>query len=666
VFPGSTIDDLNDVFVNNGNPINLIPLNGSLFFSADSDSGRELWKSDGTADGTVLVKDIRPGSSSADVGNLTNVNGLLFFNATDASGQGLWKSDGTAAGTTLVHGHSAPGSLTNLNGTLIFVDHGDGISGFELWKSDGSEAGTVLVKDILPGSGGSAPSHLTVANGNLFFTANDTIHGSELWKSDGTEAGTVLVKDVNVGAGSSNPLGANIFTTEPPLTVVDGTVFFSADDGVHGRELWQSDGTAAGTFLIQDIFPGISGSGPLGETNVNGRLYFSAKDGVNGYNPWVLANEPVILAVDTNTLNTDLQVAVADVLSATTGTGAAPSPVVLTVGQSELSAVVDAVEGLSPNVSGTAITVVVNLADGDYSGQTIAVPAGIRLVIDGAGGNITFEGHSPAFTVVSGDVRLTGLTFVNSTDASTILVSGGSVIIRDSVISETTGGTRAAIEVTGGAANLGTPTALGGNTFLLNGPGEFVRNTTANSIPAYGNVFQREANTIATDIEIGPQQRLIFDESSGELALTSTVVTVDIDLRPASLNIDQNGAISLVIFGSSLFDVSQVNTASLKLAGVAIDVFNHTLVDDNKDGTNDLSLTFRTSDALKAALTAIYSDLLLEDAADDGSYAAKQNALISLDGAFGEFGQEFSGSDSAKLFLAGNSLRTLLTSLGIS
>jgi hypothetical protein len=102
----------------------------------------------------------------------------------------------------------------------------------------------------------------------------------------------------------------------------------------------------------------------------------------------------------------------------------------------------------------------------------------------------------------------------------------------------------------------------------------------------------------------------------------------------------------------------------MKLAGVSIDVFNQSLSDANGDGYADLVVSFRTSEALKTALTSMYSELLVDDA-EDGEYSTRQDAIIALDGAFGEFGQEFHGSDSTNLFLAGKSLKTLLQSLGI-
>src|SRR5262249_53417285 len=116
----------------------------------------------------------------------------------------------------------------------------------------------------------SDPSYLTAANGVLMFAAGDATHGYELWRSDGTAAGTYMVKDIVPGSSGSNPQN---------LIVVGGRLYFTADDGVHGRELWTSDGTAAGTYMLQDIDPGSAASNPLSFYNSNGNLYFTANDG---------------------------------------------------------------------------------------------------------------------------------------------------------------------------------------------------------------------------------------------------------------------------------------------------------------------------------------------------------------------------------------------------
>ena len=140
-------------------------------------------------------------------------------------------------------GNSSPFELTNVNGTLFFQANGgwapSGSPTAGLWKSDGTANGTVLVKDIRPG-GASSPRELTVLNGTVFFTADDGVHGLELWKSDGSEAGTVLVKDIMLGGETSNARS---------LTNVNGTLLFAADDGTPGgRKLWKSDGTEEGIY----------------------------------------------------------------------------------------------------------------------------------------------------------------------------------------------------------------------------------------------------------------------------------------------------------------------------------------------------------------------------------------------------------------------------------
>src|SRR5262249_40965049 len=156
---------------------------------------------------------------------------------------------------------------------------------------DGTTGGTMMVKDIFPGMhrqydsygnwwyvpNSSNPEQLTSVNGTLFFVANDGTHGRELWRSDGTEGGTTLVKDISAGS-STGKLES--------LTDVNGTLFFAANDGTTGWELWRSDGTPAGTVRIKDIRPGATGSYPTNLTNVNGTLFFTADDGTNGVELW--------------------------------------------------------------------------------------------------------------------------------------------------------------------------------------------------------------------------------------------------------------------------------------------------------------------------------------------------------------------------------------------
>ena len=258
--------------------------NALLYAATTSDAGTELWKTDGTAAGTTLLKDINPGTSSSSPSNLTLFNGLTYFTATDAvNGMELWKTDGTSAGTVLVKdifsggSGSVPTSLRVMNGVLFFAAK-DGTYGTELWRSDGTTAGTTMVKNIHP-SIASNPAQLLAVGTTLFFTALDGSTGTELWKSDGTAAGTVQVKDVWSGASSSSI---------SLMTAAGSLVFFTANDGANGSELWVSDGTGAGTFMVKDInaTAANTGSSIASLRAVGPIMMFTANDGVSGTELW--------------------------------------------------------------------------------------------------------------------------------------------------------------------------------------------------------------------------------------------------------------------------------------------------------------------------------------------------------------------------------------------
>ena len=127
-----------------------------------------------------------------------------------------------------------------------------------------SASEATLVRDIKP-IGGSDPWWLVKAGEQVFFCANDGEHGRELWVSDGTAVGTRLVKDIRPGTRGSQP---------DTLTPVASRVYFTAHDGSHGRELWVSDGTAAGTRMVKDLNRGSKGSWTMGIIGVGDRAYF--------------------------------------------------------------------------------------------------------------------------------------------------------------------------------------------------------------------------------------------------------------------------------------------------------------------------------------------------------------------------------------------------------
>jgi len=273
----------------------LTAVGDTLYFDAlDGVHGVELWRSDGTRRGTKMVRDIRPNagrwSSGSHPTDLSRVGQVLFFIANDGThGYELWRSNGTARGTRLVRdirpGETGLLGATDITGVggVAFLRAGDGTHGEELWRSDGTPGGTRLVRDINPGSASSLPYQLEKSGGTLFFAADDGTHGTELWRSDGTAIGTKLVRNIRGGARPSSP---------DELTDVAGTLFFAAGDGIHGYELWSSDGTFAGTTLL-DIRPdeseggyGDRGSFPRWPTDIGGTLFFGANDGTHGIEPW--------------------------------------------------------------------------------------------------------------------------------------------------------------------------------------------------------------------------------------------------------------------------------------------------------------------------------------------------------------------------------------------
>jgi ELWxxDGT repeat protein len=241
---------------------NLIYFHGGRF--ADP-AGDELWVSDGTEAGTRRVSDINPGAGNAGISNMFAALGKVFFQANDGmTGVEPWVSDGSGPGTVslgdlnavIVSQSSEPDILLPF-GNGIFLAADDGNSGNELWFSDGTTGGTQLVMDIAPGPASSGPHAFVALQGFALFSASDGASGRELWRSDGTPMGTQRVLDIAPGATS----GAD--NMDFGAMVLDGVAYFAADDGTNGVELWRSDGTAAGTFMVVDANPGSAGSQPL-------------------------------------------------------------------------------------------------------------------------------------------------------------------------------------------------------------------------------------------------------------------------------------------------------------------------------------------------------------------------------------------------------------------
>ena len=185
--------------------------------TSGSAKGQELWKTDGTSAGTVLVKDIRSGNFGSNPSNFENVGGTLFFRANDGS------------------------------------------SGNELFKSDGTTGGTTLLHNIIGGSDSSFPQNLTNVGGTLFFSASATNSDNRdnVFSTDGTTL--TPIADINGNNTYSGSIGN--------FTNIGGTLFFTADDGSsNDQELWKTNGSTV-THLPGS---GNSGSNPTDLTAVGG------------------------------------------------------------------------------------------------------------------------------------------------------------------------------------------------------------------------------------------------------------------------------------------------------------------------------------------------------------------------------------------------------------
>ena len=322
-------------------PAGFVSALGKVFFTAYHDTtGYEPWVTNGTTQGTMLLKNIANGTSYSNCGGYVEYNGKVYFSASSYGyNRELWETDGTPTGTQKVMLVSNSSNTLGLyflrvfNGKMYFVVH-DYTYGEELWVSDGTANGTQVLKDINPGSADGFPRSIHEHNGKLYFRANDGTNGPELWVTDGTTNGTVMLKDIVPGSGGSGPgaffsSGTDLYfraytpATGYELWKTDGTangtqmitditgdstdgiafqesdlmmvnynskVYFQGKDTTHGAELWVTDGTANGTMLVKDIRSNINlnkGSGPIHFGVYKNKLYFSAADTSSNIELWV-------------------------------------------------------------------------------------------------------------------------------------------------------------------------------------------------------------------------------------------------------------------------------------------------------------------------------------------------------------------------------------------
>ncbi|WP_379963917.1 ELWxxDGT repeat protein [Epilithonimonas sp. UC225_85] len=281
------------------------------FYAASADSGTEIWSTDGTEAGTLLLVDKVPGTGSFLPSNMKVFNNKLYISnllGNTDNPVGIYSYDGTSfslisstvkyPGTMLATDESLymgvssnlykmgkDDVIANVTGDVTISNNMAPINGqlvvagkptasttnyYQLYKYDNTSIS--LLKNIYP-TGTANPQNFfySSALNKVLFCAATQASGLELWSTDGTEVGSTMIKDINVTPATSGSFPGT-------FTQVGNKIFFTANNGTNGYELWVTDGTAEGTTMVKDIYAGTTSSNPYNLTELNGKLYFLAGD----------------------------------------------------------------------------------------------------------------------------------------------------------------------------------------------------------------------------------------------------------------------------------------------------------------------------------------------------------------------------------------------------
>jgi ELWxxDGT repeat protein len=286
---------------NDSGPNVLFAANDALYFGVMPSYPASLWRTDGTPAGTQKVNDLSNGQARP----FAHAAGRTFFVTDQINFGPLWTTDGTVSGTVPIAGVQARGTPGVVKGgKLYFYGRRANYAAETVWVSDGTTAGTVPLT-----SADVTPAGIYDLGGSVIFLGGSWTLGSGVFKTNGTAAGTTLVTSVSgvtkgavlngaaiFGAGATG--ARELWRTDGtaagtkkladlhmvrPIGVMLGTFYFVGQTPAHGAELWRTDGTPAGTEMVIDLYPGVE-SAHRGWTDSmfavsKNAIYFSAFDG---------------------------------------------------------------------------------------------------------------------------------------------------------------------------------------------------------------------------------------------------------------------------------------------------------------------------------------------------------------------------------------------------
>jgi hypothetical protein len=310
----------------------------------------------------------------------------------------------------------------------------------------------------------------------------------------------------------------------------------------------------------------------------------------------------------------------------------------------DVSAAVQAVTGLTPPPS--PVTITLDLGAGTYSGETVSPPAGVTLVIDCSNGPVTFVGHSPAFTVLSGQVSILGATFTNTTNAPTIVVNGGSLALRNCTIQESTGYSQAAILITGGSVDLGATSSPGGNTLNINGTGMLIENLTDGVVPAVGDTFENNGATPVSNfgvVGLSTPSRQTANQGVPKLFGLGSLTDTLADAQTWNVDVNWGDGSADTMFNATSNGALSAQSHAFALPG------SYTVT---VTATDPLTSQVTAWDLVQSFTVTIAPSLFVLNPTTSGALAATGNASVEIPGAIvvdSNAGNAISASGNAQL-----------------